>query len=446
MYRKIILFPFILLSFLLSSCSVLFLNNNPEFIKVNGSHFELSGKPYYFFGTNLWYGCYLGSSDSTGDRGRLVRELDKLKSIGVTNLRILGASEKSYIKISLKPEIQTAPNIYNENLLEGLDFLLSEMGKRNMHAVIILNNYWEWSGGMAQYNDWANPGSGVDPGNNNYSNFMDYSATFYSNMKAQEIFNNYIYTLITRKNKYNGVYYYDDPTIMSWQLANEPRPGRSDYWIDEYYRWIETTAQFIHLLDHNHLVSSGSEGIAGSLQDSLIYLKAHRTQYIDYLTFHLWAKNWDWFDAKNIQGTYPETVKNAVEYINKHISLARQLNKPVVMEEFGLPRDNELYQPGTATTARDKYFKMILTLVYDSASAGAPIAGSNVWAWGGEARSINADFKWRIGDPFLGDPPQEPQGLNSIYDTDLSTISIFKSHSEKMNKLNERKPELQISK
>ncbi|HET9475225.1 MAG TPA: beta-mannosidase, partial [Steroidobacteraceae bacterium] len=46
------------------------------FVTVKGRHFELDGKPYYFAGTNLWYGMYLGSPGATGDRSRLVKELD----------------------------------------------------------------------------------------------------------------------------------------------------------------------------------------------------------------------------------------------------------------------------------------------------------------------------------------------------------------------------------
>ena len=446
MRKFFILISFIAFAFLFNACSNNLLKEKPGFIKVNGTQFELNGKPYYYTGTNLWYGCYLGSSGKAGDRERLVRELDNLKLLGITNLRILGASEESYIQNSLKPAIQIKPGVYDKDLLDGLDFLLSEMRKRDMHAVIFLNNYWEWTGGMSQYNDWANGGGGVDPANGNYGNFMDYSATFYSNEKAKEMFLRYVYSLVTRENKYTGDRYYEDPTIMAWQLANEPRPGRNTYWDDEYYRWIETTAQFIHNIDPNHLVSTGNEGLAGSLQDSTNYLTAHKTKYIDYLTMHLWPKNWGWFDAKNIEATYPQTEKNAVNYIDEHIALARQLNKPIVMEEFGLPRDGELCKPGTPTTARDKYFKKILSLVYDSAAAGAPIAGTNVWAWGGEGRGKNADDKWRPGDPFVGDPPQEPQGLNSIYDTDTSTLAIFKDHSEKMNSLNVLKPELQSAK
>ncbi len=423
------------LSFTLNSCSTFFLKESPKFIKVIGTQFELNGRPYYFTGTNLWYGCYIGSPGKTGDRPRLKRELDELKSLGITNLRILGASEESYIKNSLRPAIQTAPGIYDKDLLNGLDYLLYEMGKRGMHAVIFLNNYWEWTGGMAQYNDWANGGGGVDPANNNYGNFMDYSATFYQNEKAQDMYLNFVYMLVTRENKYTGKQYYEDPTIMAWQLANEPRPGRNAYWDDEYYRWLNTTAQFIHDIDPNHLVSTGNEGLAGSLDDSVNYITAHRSKYIDYLTMHLWPKNWGWFNAKNIAGTYPRTERNAVNYIDTHIRFARELDKPLVMEEFGLPRDSEKCKPGTPTTARDRYFKKILGLVYDSAAAGAPIAGTNVWAWGGEGRGRHPDDKWRPGDPFTGDPPQEPQGLNSIYNTDTTTLAVFKVNSEKMREL-----------
>ncbi len=434
--RKIFFFfSFVLVPIIFEACSASLLNSSNEFVKVNGTQFELNGKPYYYAGVNLWYGCYLGSPGNTGDRKRLVAELDELKSLGLTNLRILGASEESYITNSLKPAIQIKPGVYNEELLNGLDFLLSEMRKRNMHAVIFLNNYWEWTGGMSQYNDWANGGGGVDPANGNYGNFMDYSATFYGNEKADELFLHYVYSLVTRKNIYTGDYYYEDPTIMAWQLANEPRPGRNGYWLDEYYRWIKTTAQFIHKIDPNHLVTTGNEGLMGSIGDSTVYLTAHEIKDIDYMTFHLWPKNWGWFDAKKINETYPKTEKNAVNYINEHISFARKAGKPIVMEEFGLPRDSEFYKAGTPTTARDKYYRKILNLVYDSAAAASPMAGTNVWTWGGEGRAQHNDYKWRPGDPFVGDPPQEPQGLNSIFNSDLSTLSIFNEHSHKMIEL-----------
>ena len=437
MRRSLLLASLILLSFTFDACTTFLFWEKPSYIKVDGAQFIYDSKPIYFEGTNLWYGCYLGSSGTTGDRTRLIRELNDLKSLGITNLRVLGASEESYIENSLKPAIQIQPGIYDENLLDGLDFLLSEMHKRDMHAVIFLNNYWEWSGGMAQYNDWANGGGGIDAANGNYASFMDYSATFYANKKAQNLFYNYVFRVITRMNKYSGYYYCEDPTIMAWELANEPRPGRDDKYLAEDYHWIDSTAHFIHSIDPNHLVTTGNEGLVGSLEDSTIYIEAQGSKYIDYITFHLWPKNWGWFNAKDISDTYSRTETNAIKYIDQHIALARMIGKPTVMEEFGIPRDSELCDPGTPTTARDTYYRKIFGLVYDSAAAGGPIAGTNFWGWGGEGRPQHPDDKWRPGDDFTGDPPQELQGLNSIFNVDTTSLEILKAHAEKMKTLSD---------
>ena len=43
-----------------------------------------------------------------------------------------------------------------------------------------------------------------------------------------------------------------------------------------------------------------------------------------------------------------------------------------------------------------------------------------------------------LGDPFVGDPPQEPQGFNSIYDSDSTTISILRDNAGKMESLNRK--------
>lgn len=419
-------------AFIFEACATFLFWVKPNYIMVDGTQLIYKGKPYYYVGTNMWDGCYLGSRGKTGDRQRLIRELDDLKSMGITNLRILGASEESNMTTSLKPAIQLMPGAYDDSLLDGLDFLLAQMDKRDMRAVVFLNNFWEWSGGMAQYNYWARGDSAATMPSDTAGNFMDYAASFYKNKKAQKLFFNYISFLLTRKNQYDGYYYYEEPAIMAWELANEPRPGGDTNYLGAFYRWIDTTAHFIHSIDPNHLVTTGSEGLVGSLMDSMIYLTAHTSKYIDYLTFHLWAKNWGWFNAKDAPGTYPQTVTNATNYIDRHIELARKLGKPIVMEEFGLPRDSELYVPGTPTMVRDRYYKKVLGLVYDSAAIGAPIAGANFWAWGGEGRAQHSDYKWQPGGPFTGDPPMEPQGLNSVFNVDSTTLSILKSDAKEM--------------
>jgi mannan endo-1,4-beta-mannosidase len=427
---------------LLASCSGFFTSGErDDFVKVKGMHFVHNGKPYYYAGTNLWYGCYLGSPGVTGNRARLVRELDSLQSMGLMNLRVLAASEESYIKRSVKPAVQKAPGVLDEDLLTGLDFLLAEMAKRCMHAVIYLNNYWEWSGGMSQYNVWADGGEGMDPENpaQGWHAFMLFSAKFYSNVKANEIYRGFIKRIVTRKNSCNGRYYSEDPTVMSWQLANEPRPGpdgpeaRSN--LPAFNRWIDETASYIHGLDTNHLVSTGSEGTIGFEWAGEPYVQAHRFKSIDYVTCHVWPKNWGWFDPLKFEETLPTSETRAMHYIQEHCMLARQLGKPLVMEEFGLARDSAACLPGSPTTARDRYFLKIFAMVYDSARAGSPLVGTNFWTWGGEGRALHADYMWLQGDPFLGDPPQEPQGFNSVFYADSTTLRIIRDHAVKMMRL-----------
>ncbi len=422
---------------LLSGCAALFRLAEPDgFIRARGTGLYHNGKPYYFVGANLWYGLYLGSPGPAGNRERLRRELDSLSSIGITNLRILAASESSYIKRTA-PAIQPRPGVFDEQLLEGLDFLLAEMAERGMHAVLYLNNYWEWSGGMSVYNVWAGKDT-VDPDRDpgGWKRYMDFAGEFYASRTANGFYRGYIRALVGRSNTVNGRTYREDPTIMAWQLANEPRPGAvgsfGEQNFADYVRWIDETAKFIHTLDTNHLVSSGSEGTVGSLLSAEHFLAAHETRSIDYLTFHLWPLNWDWFDPRRIAETLPSSLEEAGKYIREHLLMARRLGRPVVLEEFGLARDSGAYAPGTPVSARDRFFTAVLQTVYDSASAGGAVSGANVWAWGGEGSGRPPDFLWREGDPYVGDNPREPQGLNSVFLSDTSTIGILRRFSREM--------------
>lgn len=39
---------------------------------------------------------------------------------------------------------------------------------------------------------------------------------------CRDAFKNYVKAILTRRNSITGVLYKDDPTIMAWDLANEP--------------------------------------------------------------------------------------------------------------------------------------------------------------------------------------------------------------------------------
>jgi len=412
------------------------------FITVDDGGFRLDGAPYCFVGANLWYGAYLGADAAYGDRERLGRELDRLRANGITNLRVLGAAEKSPFRKSLQITFRDAGPQYNETLLRGLDFLLDELAARDMHAVIWLNNFWEWSGGMGTYLYWTNGGEFVDLGDpeHPWPAFPDFTAGFYGSAVANRLFRDYVEALISRRNTVNGKPYASDPAIMAWQLANEPRPGyRNELGfsrLDTYYRWIADTAGLIRRLDPNHLVSIGSEGTMGCLQDETCYLEAHALEGIDYLTFHMWPKNWSWFDATAAAETFPRTQERADAYITTHLGFAERLGKPVVLEEFGLERDGGAFDPAAPTTLRDRLYAQVFGRVEHSLAQGGPFAGTNFWTWGGYGRAEHPDYSWRPGDrSFTGDPPQEAQGLNSVFAGDASTLAVIRDHALQLERL-----------
>ena len=195
-----------------------------DFVKVEDGHFVRGGKPYYYVGTNFWYGAILGSEGQGGSRERLIQELDEMKRRGIDNLRILvGSDGERGFKTKVEPTLQVKPGVYNDTILAGLDFLLMEMGKRQMVAVLYLNNSWEWSGGYGFYLEHAGLGRQPRPDEVGYPAFMEAMAQFATNEKAHQLFYDYVRFIIGRTNRYTGVKYTDDPAIMSWQIGNEPR-------------------------------------------------------------------------------------------------------------------------------------------------------------------------------------------------------------------------------
>ena len=250
---------------------------------------------------------------------------------------------------------------------------------------------------------------------------------------ANELYRGYVTHLTRRRNTVNGRLYRDDPAVMTWELANEPRPGADDAYIavPTFCKWVDDTARFIHARDPNHLVCTGSEGIWGCLKKPELFVKAHETPAIDYVTVHMWLKNWGWLKDPRLSDDYEQAAARAREHVEQHTVLATDtLRKPLVLEEFGLPRDHERYEPEAPATARDDYFRRMFGQVADSCRAGRALQGANFWAWGGEGRA--GAGKPDSANALMGDPFCEPQGLNSVFDTDIGTQAVIARANAKL--------------
>lgn len=399
-----------------------------HFVQQKDGHFVIGDSPYYFIGTNYWYGSILGSTGQGGNRERLLKELDFMKENGINNLRVLVGADGDIGKM---PALQTAPGVYNDTIFDGLDYLLAEMEKRQMYAVLYLNNSWEWSGGYSQYLSWAGYGTLPSPqadGDRDWGAFLAHAAKYATCDSCKTLFMEHIKHVVTRTNRYTDKKYIDDTAIMSWQVANEPRVF-SEEGKPAFVAWIKEVTALIRSLDPNHLISTGNEGSMGCEEDIALFEEIHTDPNVDYLTLHIWPKNWNWIDTEHIISSVDTALSKTDRYLQEHAQIAQKLGKPIVIEEFGFPRDNHRYTLDDPTTARDRYYANIFDKVVESAKHKGPVAGCNFWAWGGSGRP-QQEF-WKPWDDYLGDPPQEEQGLNSVFDTD-STIGIIREYADQI--------------
>ena len=403
------------------------------FVKVKDGHFVRHGQPYYYVGTNFWYGAILGSEGQGGDRKRLCRELDKMKSLGIDNLRILvGSDGKRGVKTKVEPTLQEAPGVYNDTILAGLDYLLMQMEKRNMVAVLYLNNSWEWSGGYGYYLEQAGMGKAPRPDEDGYPAFMNFVAKYASCEKAHQLFYDYVRFIIGRTNRYTHRRYVDDPAIMSWQIGNEPRAFSKEA-LPAFEHWLAEASSLIRSLDSNHLISIGSEGSWGCENDIACYERICADRNVDYCNIHLWPYNWSWARQDHLVEDLGVSCQNTKEYIDQHLDVCARIKKPLVMEEFGYPRDGFSFTPGSSTVGRDGYYQYVFGLVADNAEKGGYFAGCNFWGWGGFAQPMHE--QWQVGDDYTGDPAQEAQGLNSVFVKDASTLKVIRSQVKRMQRI-----------
>ncbi|MFL6466420.1 MAG: beta-mannosidase, partial [Pyrinomonadaceae bacterium] len=183
--------------------------------------------------------------------------------------------------------------------------------------------------------------------------------------------------------------------------------------------------------DKNHLVTIGTEGYIGT-ENINVFEQIHANAKIDYLTIHIWPKNWGWFENGKMAEQFDAVDAKTAEYIRENLAVATKLKKPMVIEEFGLPRDAQSFDPAATTTFRDKYFEEMFRLV----GKVREIAGANFWAFGGTARPKKGQPFWKAGDEYMGDPPMEEQGLNSVFDSDASTWAVIFAASKQLKTSN----------
>ena len=249
---------------------------------------------------------------------------------------------------------QRQRGVYDQATFRKLDYVIARAGELGVRLILPLVNQWDDGyGGMRQYVNWLwdvapSPIPGplqlawlkttdvneLVPGSEPYRTYQAYHDLFYTSTLTRDWYKAYVQYVLTRTNSYTQVRYQDDPTILMWELANEPR-AESDPSGATLQAWIEEMAAFIKRQDSHHLVSTGEEGwyrdpgrVANPQADwqydgrlGVDYVANHRVKDIDACSFHLFSDSY---------GVDPQA------WIEQHVAdCHHQVGKPAYLAEFG---------------------------------------------------------------------------------------------------------------
>ena len=318
---------------------------SPGFVTRQGSKLKLDGKPFEFAGTNNYYLGYKsrGMADSVLDDARAAR-FDVVRTWGFQDFQNpdgSGSVQSNFEGVWYQAwDAAAGQPMINDgaNGLQKLDYVIAAASARNIKLIIPFVNNWNGFGGMDQYVRWAGGST---------------HAQFYTDPRIQGWFKTYISTLLNRTNSITGVKYKDDPTIMSWELANEPRCTSAGVYPDgtcdttTITNWASTMSTYIKSIDNRHLLAVGDEGafcrapadwtltqkygasgygpgLGEDCKDGIDTIALTALPNIDMMSMHLYPDNWK------------ESVAWGNGWIEEHAAAAKKLGKPVYLGEFGL--------------------------------------------------------------------------------------------------------------
>ena len=202
------------------------------FVQTDGTQFLLDGSTFYYAGTNNYYLNFKPQyevdqvmEDAAAMGLKVIRtwgnldagvKTDKVNKDGYTVFTdsVDGSGEKEGVYYQYFDADLGRP-VVNEGKdgLQKLDYAIYKAEQEGVRLLITFTNNWEAFGGMNQYVKWAKLAGENVTGHDD----------FYTNETIKGWYKDYIKTLLNHENVYTGVKYKDDPTIFSWELANEPR-------------------------------------------------------------------------------------------------------------------------------------------------------------------------------------------------------------------------------
>ncbi|KAI9140437.1 glycoside hydrolase superfamily [Paraphysoderma sedebokerense] len=321
-------------------------SNGSNWVAVQDGHLKLNNCNFYFHGANVYFLPYKNQRD-------VIEGLDTAQRNGINVVRTWAFMDTAHENVQFQWfDASKGDTVINDEInqkyslkgLSQLDMVIAEAKKRDIKLILPLVNNWHEFGGMDIYNDWFGG---------------TYHDDFYTGTKQREAFKKYIRAVVGRTNTVTGVPYKDEPTIMAWELANEPRcksetrpsnfrsfPPSPNCTAQTITTWAQEMSRLIKSIDSNHLVGLGDEGFGVNVPrgtnntgrtksdwwpfnntDGIDFEKNLQIADIDFGTFHMYPE--DWISNSSERRAFTS------EYVKWHAEMAKKYKKPVIMEEYG---------------------------------------------------------------------------------------------------------------
>ncbi|XP_068639289.1 mannan endo-1,4-beta-mannosidase 5-like [Aristolochia californica] len=332
------------------------------FVRTRGTQFMLNDSLFLFNGFNSYWMMHVAADPA--ERPKVSTVFRDAAAAGLTVCRTWAFSDGG------DGALQISPGVYDERVFQALDFVVSEAQKHGIRLILsLVNNFGDY-GGRPQYVKWAQNAGVQIKGDDD----------FYTNPVVKGHYKNHIKRVVTRFNTITKTIYKDDPTIMAWELINEPR-CQADYSGNIVNGWVKEMASYTKSLDQKHLLEIGMEGFYGDsvperkrfnpgYQVGTDFIKSNLLQEIDFTTIHAYPDIW-------LSGQSDESQLEFMQrWMMSHSTDSRTLiKKPLVFTEFGKSKKD----PGFSINGRDHYLGAVYRNIYNAARSSGAVGGGLVW-------------------------------------------------------------------
>lgn len=316
-----------------------------------------------------------------------VRTFETARRNGVKVLRVAAFNER----VDDVATIQRALGELREEGLAALDRVVAEASARDVLLVMVLSNYWEDYGGLPRYLEWLG-----------LSRSYERRALAMREPRVRAALARYITAIVSRTNTLTGRRYAEEPSILAWEVMNEPRGTNLGDGGETFASFVHELASAVKSAGARQLVVAGDEGYDADvrgydlrywnqLDDRLIntsrgesFRRVVSDPAIDAATVHWYPDHWRVPQAMAAEG--------GVRWLREHAAIAEAMDKPVLFEEFGLmaPRHPSL---SARRAAYERWF--------DAARSLRAVAAAMPWGLHWNPRFRERDgFEWgaREGD------------------------------------------------